>query len=295
MWIKSVITANQAANGGLFIWMARALKEAVWPSKCLVCRSFFQPTVYENYNFPVKIFNDESMLAYNKKSAFHKLMRPFLCSACSTDFVPVESPFCCICGIMFKSRIGDDHVCGECIKSPKKFRMARTMGVYEGALMKTIQCLKYKGKIQLARPLGMLLFFTFIKYWNNKNRIDLIVPVPLHIKRFRKRGFNQAYLLIREWFSYADAFNVELSYSKIEKNALIMNKQTESQTGLDRKQRQANIKNAFSLGNSSKITGESILLIDDVYTTGATADECAKVLIKGGAKSVDVLTLARGM
>jgi len=276
-------------------WMARALIEAVLPSKCLVCGSFFQPAMYKNYNLPVKIFNDESILAYNKKSAFHKLMLPFLCSACSTDFVPVESPFCCICGIMFKSRIEDDHVCGECIKSPKKFRMARAVGVYEGTLMKTIQRLKYKGKIQLARPLGMLLFFAFIKYWNNKNRIDLIVPVPLHIKRFRKRGFNQAYLLIREWFSYADAFNAELPYSKIEKNAIIKNKQTEPQTGLDRKQRRTNIKNAFSIGNASKITGKRTLLIDDVYTTGATADECAKLLINEGAKSVDVLTLARGV
>ena len=290
-----MIPDNRAASGSLFIWMARALREAVWPSKCLVCGSFFQPAMYENYNLPVKIFNAESILAYNKKSAFHKLMLPFLCSACSTDFVPAESPFCCICGITFKSRIGDDHVCGECIKSPKKFRMARAVGVYEGTLMKTIQRLKYKGKIQLARPLGLLLFFAFIKYWNNKNKIDLIVPVPLHIKRFRKRGFNQAYLLIREWFSYADAFNVKLSYLKIERNVLIKNKQTEPQTGLDRKQRRANIKNAFSIGNASKITGESILLIDDVYTTGATADECAKVLINEGAKSVDVLTLARGM
>lgn len=293
--IKSVIPGNQAVSDNLFIWMARALREAILPSKCLVCKSFFQPAMYENYNLLVKIFNDESILTYNKKSTFNKLMLPFLCSACSTSFVPVESPFCCICGIMFNSRIGDDHICGECITSPKKFRMARAVGVYEGTLMKTIQRLKYKGKIQLARPLGMLLFFAFIKYWNNKNRIDLIVPVPLHIKRFRKRGFNQAYLLIKEWLSFADAFNIKLPYSKIEKNAFIKNKQTEPQTGLDRKQRQANIKNAFSIGNSSKITGKTILLVDDVYTTGATANECAKVLLNEGAKNVDVLTLARGM
>ncbi|MBU4415462.1 MAG: ComF family protein [Proteobacteria bacterium] len=194
---------------------------------------------------------------------------------------------------MFKSRIGDDHICGECIKSPKKFRMARAVGIYEGTFMKTIQRLKYKGKIQLTRPLGMLLFFVFIKYWNNK-KIDIIVPVPLHIKRFRKRGFNQAYLLIRDWFSYADAFNVKL-HSKIERDALVKNKQTEPQTGLDRKQRLANVKNAFSIDSSSKIAGKSILLIDDVYTTGATADECTKVLLNEGAKAVDVLTLARGM
>ncbi len=271
------------------------MREAILPSRCLVCKSFFQAAIYENYNLPVKIFNDESSLTYNKKSTFNKLMLPFLCSACSTSFVPVESPFCCICGIMFNSRIGDDHICGECIKSPKKFRMARAVGVYEGTFMKTIQQLKYKGKIQLVRPLGMLLFFAFIKYWNNKNRIDLIVPVPLHIKRFRKRGFNQTYLLIKEWLSFADVFNIKLPHSKIERNVLIKNKQTEPQTGLDRKQRQANIKNAFSIGNSSKITGKTILLVDDVYTTGATANECAKVLLNEGAKSVDVLTLARGM
>lgn len=288
-----MISGNQAISNNLFIWMARALKEAILPSKCLVCKSFFQPAIYGNYNLPVKIFNGESSLIYSEKSAFNKLMLPFLCPSCATDFVPVKSPFCCICGTMFKSRIGDDHVCGACIKSPKKFRMARTAGVYEGTLMKTIQRLKYKGKIQLVRPLGMLLFFTFIKYWNNKNRIDLIVPVPLHIKRFRKRGFNQAYLLIKEWISFADAFNIELPHSKIEKNALIKNKQTEAQTGLDRKQRQANIKNTFSIENSSKIIGKTILLVDDVYTTGATANECAKVLLNEGAKSVDVLTLAR--
>ena len=294
MRIKSAIPDNRAPDDNLFVWIARILKEAVFPSKCLVCGSFFQPEIYKNYNLPVKIFDDESILTHDKKSAFHNLMLPFLCSSCTTSFVPVESPFCCICGIMFKSRIGDDHVCGECIKSPKKFRIARAVGLYEGTFMKTIQCLKYKGKIQLARPLGMLLFFAFVKYWNNK-RIDIIIPVPLHIKRFRNRGFNQAYLLIRDWFSYADAFNVDLSYSKIERNALIKNRQTKPQTGLDRKQRQANIKNAFSIGSSSKIAGKYILLVDDVYTTGATADECTRVLLKEGAKSVDVLTLARGI
>ena len=290
-----MIPGNHAVSDNLLIWMARSLREAILPSKCLVCKSFFQPAMYKNYNLPVKIFNDESILTYNEKSTFNKLMLPFLCPACSTSFVPVKSPFCCICGIMFNSRIGDDHICGECIKSPKKFRMARAVGVYEGTLMKTIQQLKYKGKIQLVRPLGMLLFFAFIKYWNNKNRIDIIVPVPLHIKRFRKRGFNQTYLLIKKWLSFAAAFNVELPYSKIEKNILIKNKQTEPQTGLDRKQRQSNIKNVFSMGDSSKITGKTILLVDDVYTTGATANECAKVLLNEGAKSVDLLTLARAM
>jgi ComF family protein len=268
-------------------WIVKVLREAIFPSKCLVCESFFQPVTYKNCDLSFKIFNDD------QKSTFNKLMLSMLCPDCATDFLPVESPLCSICGIMFKGRIGDDHICGECIKSPKKFQMARAVGIYEGTFMKTIQYLKYRGKIQLVQPLSILLFLVFIRYWNNKS-IDIIVPVPLHIKRFRKRGFNQTYLLIRDWFSYADAFNIKL-HPKIERNALVKNKKTKPQTGLDRKQRLANVKNAFSIGNSSKIAGKRILLIDDVYTTGVTANECAKVLINEGAKIVDVLTLARSM
>lgn len=273
--------------------IAKVIKEALFPRKCLICGSFFHPEQSKSSGFPEKDFN-ESFSKYNKNFNFEVLMAPFLCSTCSTGFLPVESPICSKCGIMFKSREGEDHICGECLKSPKRFRVARATGVYDQALMELIHCLKYKGKIQLAHPLGILLFSAFIRYWDKKS-IDLIVPVPLHAKRFKARGFNQAFLLIRQWSRIAEALNVELSDIHVDKHVLARCRWTESQAGLGRKKRLINIKNAFGLIDASKIKGKRILLVDDVYTTGATADECAKVLLQGGAEYVDILTLARGM
>jgi ComF family protein len=195
---------------------------------------------------------------------------------------------------MFTSREGEDHLCGECLESPKKFRTARAFGVYDKALMTLIHCFKYNGKIQLACPLGKLLLSSFNLYWN-LNSIDMIIPVPLHVKRFRTRGFNQAFLLVKDWDKIAATWNVKLPVMQIERHALVRNRWTEPQTGLGRKKRMANIKNAFSLKNSPKIIGKRILLVDDVLTTGATANECAKVLLRGGAGQVDVLTLARAV
>ncbi|MDY6793050.1 MAG: ComF family protein [Thermodesulfobacteriota bacterium] len=196
--------------------------------------------------------------------------------------------------MMFKSREGDDHLCEDCIKQPKYFKIARAPGIYDQALMKAIHCLKYKGKIQLARPFGMLLFAAFIRFWD-MDKIDLIIPVPLHSKRIKARGFNQAYLLVRKWKQLAMALSAETPAVTIDRNILVRKKWTEPQTGLGRKKRLKNIKNAFSVNNCSKIAGKRILVVDDVLTTGATVNECAKTLISHGAKRVDVLTLARAM
>jgi ComF family protein len=195
---------------------------------------------------------------------------------------------------VFKSREGADRICGACLKAPKRFGIARAAVIYERSFMVLIHCLKYKGKIQLARPLGILLFATFIKYWPI-NRIDLILPVPLHIKRLRTRGFNQSFLLLRDWSSFLETLNEQRPQVSVERHVLLRSKWTEPQTGLGRKQRMSNIKNAFSLGDLSRVQKKRILLVDDVYTTGATVDECAKVLLRGGARRVDVLTLARSM
>ena len=140
----------------------------------------------------------------------------------------------------------------------------------------------------------MLLFSAFINFWGI-NSIDIIVPVPLHIKRFRKRGFNQAYLLVRDWKQIAENLNLGLSNIRIDTNVLIKSRRTDPQTGLDRKKRMTNIKNAFSIRDQAIIKNKRILLVDDVYTTGATANECAKALLRGNAEYVDVLTLARAM
>lgn len=268
-----------------------ALQEAVFPTRCIVCKTFLKNKQRKSLS---RDFHDGDSFDCRNRLSFQNLMTGFLCSTCLKGFIPVEPPICPVCGIMFKSREGEDHVCGECLTSPKKFRTFRSPGIYDREFMDVIHCLKYKGKIQLARPLGMLLFSAFINFWGI-NSIDIIVPVPLHIKRFRKRGFNQAYLLVRDWKRIAKNLNIGLSNIRIDTNVLIRSRWTDPQTGLDRKKRMTNIKNAFSVSDQAIIKNKRILLVDDVYTTGATANECAKALLRGNAEYVDVLTLARAV
>ncbi|MEE8430458.1 MAG: ComF family protein [Candidatus Desulfatibia sp.] len=264
------------------------IKDVLFPAQCLVCGAFF------HHDLQNKSCLSAEVLQAGTAPDFEKVMAPFLCRVCSKDFVAAVSPMCTVCGIMFQSREGEDHICGECLTSPKLFGMARSLGAYERALMAVIHRMKYAGKVQVARPLGKLLFFAFIRYWGI-SRIDLVIPVPLHASKIRKRGFNQSFLLVRGWASMAEALKIELPFIKVDGRIFIRKRWTEPQTGLDKKKRLKNIKNAFGVSESAKMEGKRILLVDDVYTTGATVNECAKVLLGAGARRVDVLTLAQAL
>lgn len=152
--------------------------------------------------------------------------------------------------------------------------------------MEAMHLFKYAKKASLSKPLGLLTRETFFRFWDNDS-VDLVVPVPLHVKRLRERGFNQAHLLIRRW-----AKEEGISFDGL---ALFRSRWTEPQTTLSRAERQKNIKGAFSVVSPQNIKGKRILLVDDVYTTGSTVNECAKVLAKADAEFVDVLTLARAV
>ena len=160
--------------------------------------------------------------------------------------------------------------------------------------MNLVLNLKYHGKIQLAKPLGKLLLVAFLQHWDADD-VDIVIPVPLFKKRFKQRGFNQTFVLIKNWVDLAKELSADLTGLHIERQALMRIRPTATQTGLGRKERMNNIRNAFSVPESHKIVGKRVLLVDDVYTTGATVDECSRVLIKHGAACVDVLTLARAM
>ena len=193
---------------------------------------------------------------------------------------------CKCCGTIFYTPEGEDHLCDACIVSSKAFHWARSTGLYDQTLMALIHQFKYQGNLRLARPLGRMLLQTYQQFFQPEN-IDLILPVPLHARRFRQRGFNQAYLLVRDW-KRSDS-----PVPPVEKAVLLRTRWTDPQTGLGRKERISNIKRAFSVDDVQKIRGKKVLLVDDVYTTGATVNECARVLCAAGAKQVDVLTLAR--
>jgi len=303
--------------GSMWFRVTGAMKQAFFPTRCLVCGSFFRNNGQENRSLKTflrilvnreqgffgleGLSQDIDLTKDNVKEClvtdakiFVELMSPFICAKCSGTYMAVESPLCSTCGVVFESREGEDHDCGECLNTPKRFRMARSAGVYDKVLIAAVHCLKYKEKIQLARPLGVLLFMAFCRYWN-KGNLNLIVPIPLHKKKIRSRGFNTSFLLVKEWAFIAKALNGALPVIPVAEDILVRKRWTEPQTGLGRKERLKNIKNAFGVSDSSKVKGKKILLVDDVYTTGATVNECAKVLMKAGAACVDVLTLARAM
>ena len=121
---------------------------------------------------------------------------------------------------------------------------------------------------------------------------DAVIPIPLHPKKHRMRGFNQAYLLACQ-LQKLSSQRPSCPPLSVDKNLLVRSRWTDSQSGLGKDKRKSNISSAFQVVNAENVRGKHFLLIDDVYTTGATADECARTLKMAGAGRVDVLTLAR--
>ncbi len=274
--------------GRLFGRLGAAFAGALFPLRCLVCGGFYRPP-RRSKGRPAG-----TVTAGQPAAVFAELMGGCLCPACRKGFTPIESPLCPCCGRMFGSRVGEDHVCGECLDSLRHFGRARSAGIYERALLDVIHSFKYGGKIQLAVPLGGLLLAVLRANWRDE-RFDIVAPVPLHRKKLAKRGFNQSGLLLRQWERLHPDIAPGGLYCRIEKNLLVREKQTLPQTGLGRRERKANVKGAFRLNRNAKVVAKRILLVDDVYTTGATAGECARILMEEGARRVDVLTLARAV
>ncbi|MDY6988010.1 MAG: ComF family protein [Thermodesulfobacteriota bacterium] len=254
-----------------FQGFCKDLVEAILPPNCLICGAFDRR---------------QAMAERGEAEPLACLTDSYFCESCRGNIAEIGSPFCSKCGLPFVSREGEDHTCSECLLERKYFRRARAFGVYEGSLMEAIHRFKYTKKTSLSQPLSALTKETFCQFWG-PDAVDLLIPVPLHIKRLRERGFNQAYLLIRRWAKVEEISCDPFALSRI--------RWTEPQTSLSRKERKKNMRRAFSVRQADKIGGQKILLIDDVYTTGSTANECARVLMEAGAEFVDVLTLARAV
>jgi len=268
----------------------RMFKAFLYPPKCLACGSLFQAVHRCRHD----ALNPERHAPSGNAATpnlFEKAVSGFLCPACNTGCTPVEPPFCTQCGTLFSSS-GEDHMCDACIRTPPFFDSARAFGVYENSLMALVHSLKYKKDLQVARPLGQMLFNCLNRFFSDIE-MDAAVPVPLHPIKFRARGFNQAYLLMRRWPDMMGSGDACLSGFKIKKSIIERKKNTRSQAGMDGNARLSNVKGAFYLKDPSEVSGKRILVVDDVMTTGATVNECAKTLKKGGAREVHVLTLAR--
>jgi ComF family protein len=165
------------------------------------------------------------------------------------------------------------------------FTGARSATQYAGVVRKRIHQLKFGNQLQWAPSLAQLLVIQFQR--EPLPNVDIIFPVPLHVHRLRQRGFNQAGLLAR---ALAKQLGIPVNFSM-----LVRKSWTEPQTRLNREQRLKNVKDAFEVVGVNRVADRSVLIIDDVYTTGTTLNECAKTLMAAGAAEVHARTVCRAL
>jgi ComF family protein len=231
--------------------------DIIYPVRCHICRRFLSDDEMPNNHF---------------------------CPDCLNSFSKINPPLCTICGIPFESFSEENHLCEECLRKRPFFNGLGAPYLYQGGIMDAIHQMKYAGKTYLADSLGLLLASFATKWLDNPEGL-LMMPVPLHPKKLRERGFNQSLLLAR---TMMPILGTELDFLSLRRVIY-----TRSQTGLKSEERRRNVRRAFAIDGKRELKRKTVILVDDVATTGNTMNECARVLKKSGAEKVFCLALAR--
>ncbi len=205
-----------------------------------------------------------------------------LCRRCVDEIRPNPKPWCARCGRPVE-RVG--KICVECRRRHHNFKRNYSAYLYDGVMKKSIHQFKYRGKIYLSKLFAKLLIAFLRENTYIIEEIDGIVPVPLSKRRLKEREYNQSDLLARP---IAEEFSLPVL------GALDKIRSTRPQSELGKEARANNIRGAFRARDRNAARGKTILLLDDVFTTGSTIDECSRTLLDAGAKGVFSLTLARG-
>jgi ComF family protein len=238
-------------------WLCRAVLDLLFPPRCLVCREF-GPQV--------------------------------ICETCHEAIRRITPPQCRICGLPFDPEAKAGETCAECRATRQPFAMGRAYGHYEGALRGAICRLKYDRRRAVGPTLGRSLAVCFAGAAEDgqglPSDIEVICPVPLHAYRLRERGFNQSEVIARHLAQVLGIASAPL---------LVRTRFTAPQVGLPYRKREENVRGAFALSPGAEVRGRRILVLDDVWTTGATLRECARVLRRGGAGQVFLLAVARAV
>jgi ComF family protein len=226
----------------------------VFPSRCPHCQSFVE----------------------------HPTRGP-LCSGC-WETLPRHRGELCACGVPLAGAVPDGF-CGRCRRGLSLFRSGFSLGPYEGGLRAVIHELKFHGRRRVAERLAERIAAA-PGSTGVLTAEAVLVPVPLHPRRRRERGFNQSELLAR-------ALARRCPFLTVAADALVRRKETPPQTGLSAAARRSNVAGAFAVRRRSRVDGRVVVLVDDVVTTGATARACARALREAGAFEVRLLTAAR--
>ena len=243
-------------NSGWRMWL-RTLRDAWFPPVCVHCR---------------RLVTDPR--------------RRHLCERCARHIHRVEGPHCTTCGYPFFGDTETDRVCEHCFELEPEFREGRTAVLLRGPARALVIGIKYHGALHLYEEIELIVRETpgFLDYL----RGAVLVPVPLHPRKLRERGYNQSRLLAE---TFARAAGAGTTVAEPLRRVI----DTPTQTRLDRRTRQANLKGAFALARGCRLEpAQRLVLIDDVFTTGSTLNACAAVLRRAGATALDVATFGHG-
>jgi ComF family protein len=218
-----------------------------------------------------------------------------ICDACLNEFSVQGDPRCTRCGDRFHvlpNNAQSVSLCRACRLAPPPFFRAVAFGPYEGRMRDAIHALKYNRMHSAARLLGRMLATAIARLATDAPADMLVVPVPLHRSKHAARGFNQARALAVHAVDTLRRTHPDWHLT-LDPRALARIRATGSQAGLTPRQRCQNLRGAFKVSDPSAVAGRHILVIDDIFTTGATARAAAQALARAGAASVRVATLAR--
>jgi ComF family protein len=240
---------------GVLAKAAKLFELAVFPSTCKICRALLEAPAEK-----------------------------VLCQNCLDKIVPLRAPFCPACGRFFDGA-GESHTCSACLNQAPPFSAHRSSARYRGHLKDALLLFKYRRYRVLGVNLAGFVVEALKKEDGLWTGVDVIVPVPLHRRRRWDRGFNQAEVLAREIG--------RLKRIPVESRVLIKVQNVPPQTSLERDERKSNVRDAYRLDRAERLQGKTVLLVDDVYTTGSTMRECAGLLKNGGVKDVRAVTVAQ--
>jgi ComF family protein len=248
-------------------WVAESLFATLFPSDCRIC-----------------------------SAPLTNISRLPVCELCLESIAPTDGIVCAICSEKIQSSFVSENNarCGLCQKKAPPFAKAVSYGSYSGNLRELVHLFKYEQVRPAANVLGKLLAEAVANLEPHfADGSVVVIPVPLYKSKRRQRGFNQAEFIAKAALRSLKSESLNNKRFVLKTNVLRRLRQTESQIGLTRHQRRENMRGAFGVANANEIAKREVLLIDDVFTTGTTAAECTRVLLKAGASNVWVATVAR--